>query len=88
VLPVRLPGLSLQRFPFVLLPVLRRGWLGDLPGAAQRRRALAAAVLAALALLLRPWPPFQWLPGWCVGGLLLWAVLEAWRWSWRPRRWR
>jgi hypothetical protein len=78
-----LPSLS-----SALPPGLRRGWLGDLPGAAQRRRALAAAVLAALALLLRPWPPFQWLPGWCVGGLLLWAVLEAWRWSWRPRRWR
>jgi len=88
VLPVRLPGLSLSGLSSALPPRLRRGWLGDLPGASQRRRALAAAVLAALALLLRPWPPFLWLPGWCVGALLLWAVLEAWRWSWRPRRWR
>ena len=27
------------------------------------------------------------LPGWCVGLLLLWAVLELLRWLWWPRRW-
>jgi hypothetical protein len=44
-------------------------------------------VLAALLWLLRPWPPFQWLPGWTVGLMLLWAVLELLRWLWWPRRW-
>jgi hypothetical protein len=39
-------------------------------------------------LLLRPWMPFLLLPGWVVGGLLLWAVLELLLWIWRPRRWR
>jgi hypothetical protein len=43
--------------------------------------------LAGLVLLLRPWPPFLWLPGWVVGGLLLWAVVELLRWLWWPRRW-
>jgi hypothetical protein len=46
-----------------------------------------AAALAGLVLLLRPWPPFQWLPGWVVGLLLLWAVVELLRWLWWPRRW-
>jgi hypothetical protein len=58
-----------------------------LPGAPQRRRAALAAAVAGLALLLRPWPPFQWLPGWVVGLLLLWAVAELLRWLWWPRRW-
>ncbi|MEB3255723.1 MAG: hypothetical protein VKJ05_04975 [Synechococcaceae cyanobacterium] len=62
--------------------------LAHLPGAAQRRRALALAALAGLVLLLRPWPPFQWLPGWVVGLLLLAAVEELLRWLWWPRRWR
>jgi hypothetical protein len=62
--------------------------LAHLPGAAQRRRALALAALAGLVLLLRPWPPFQWLPGWVVGLLLLAAVAELLRWLWWPRRWR
>ena len=62
--------------------------LSTLPGAGQRRRTLLAAVLAALALLLRPWPPFLWLPGWCVGGLLLWALVELLGLLYRPRRWR
>ena len=44
--------------------------------------------LAGLVLVLRPWLPFSLLPGWVVGGLLLWAVLELLRWSWRPQRWR
>jgi hypothetical protein len=82
---VRLPRPSL---PPPLLPAALRPWLLDLPGAAQRRRALVAALLAILALVLRPWPPFLWLPGWLVGGLLLWAVGESLVWCWRPRRWR
>jgi MFS superfamily sulfate permease-like transporter len=49
---------------------------------------VAAAGLAVLAVLLRPWPPFQALPGWCLAALLLWAVIEALLWQWRPRRWR
>ena len=61
--------------------------LAHLPGASQRRRALRLLALAGLTLLLRPWPPFQWLPGWAVGLLLLWAVLELLRWLWWPRRW-
>ena len=48
-------------------------------------RVLAAA---GLVLLLRPWWPLIWLPGWVVGLLLLWAVLELLRWIWWPRRWR
>jgi hypothetical protein len=43
-------------------------------------------LLAALALLLRPLPPFQWLPGWCVGLLLLWAIGELVGWLWWPQR--
>ena len=62
--------------------------LTTLPGAGQRRRALGAAALAAVALLLRPWPPFLWLPGWCVGGLLLWALVASLRCLYWPRRWR
>lgn len=60
--------------------------LTTLPGATQRRRRLLAILLAALVLLLRPWPPFQWLPGWCVGGLLLWVLIELVLWLWWPRR--
>ncbi|MBM5816157.1 MAG: hypothetical protein FJ083_06080 [Cyanobacteria bacterium K_Offshore_surface_m2_239] len=61
--------------------------LNQLPGAAGRRRALLVAIAAAGVWLLRPWPPFQWLPGWVVGALLLWAVVELLRWLWWPRRW-
>jgi hypothetical protein len=88
--PVRLPLPSLpERFrKAVALPVGLRPLLLDLPGSGQRRRALVAAALAILVLLLRPWPPLLWLPGWCVGGLGLWALVEALLWLWRPRRWR
>ncbi len=82
---VRLPIPSLSA---AALRAALRSWLPARPGAGQRRRSIAAAALAPLVLLLRPWPPFQWLPGWCVGVLLLWAVAEALLWQWRPRRWR
>jgi hypothetical protein len=71
------------------LPALRwfRAPTGPvLPGAGQRRRLLVAWVLAATSFLLRPWPPFQWLPGWCVGLLLLWAIGELVGWLWWPQR--
>ncbi|MEB3318518.1 MAG: hypothetical protein VKO39_10335 [Cyanobacteriota bacterium] len=61
--------------------------LNDLPGAADRRRALLVSAAAIGVWLLRPWPPFQWLPGSVVGLLLLWAVIELLRWLWWPRRW-
>jgi hypothetical protein len=47
---------------------------------------LLAWLLAATTFLLRPWPPFQWLPGWCVGLLLLWAIGELVGWLWWPQR--
>jgi hypothetical protein len=62
--------------------------LAHLPGAGQRRRALAVSLAAVLTLLLRPLWPLRLLPGWCVGLLLLWATLELLRWLWWPRRWR
>jgi MFS superfamily sulfate permease-like transporter len=49
---------------------------------------LLALGLAMVAYLLRPLGPLRWLPGWVVGGLLLWAVVELLRWAWWPRRWR
>ena len=87
--PVPLPSLP-QRLTrwwgacLALLPPM----LGTLPGAGQRRGVLLLAALAALVLLLRPWPPFLWLPGWCVGGLLIGAVVALLRCLWWPRRWR
>ena len=60
----------------------------DLPGTQQRRRALGVAALAGLSIMLRPWPPFLWLPGWVVGVLLLWMVAELLAWLCWPRRWR
>ena len=91
-------GLSVPRRPFPLarfsLPSLRRPLHGlrsspnDLPGAQQRRRALGVAAVAGLSIMLRPWPPFLWLPGWVVGVLLLWMVAELLAWLCWPRRWR
>ena len=60
--------------------------LTTLPGAARRRRVLLACVAAAGAWLLRPWPPLQWLPGWSIGLLLLWALAELVAWLWAPQR--
>ena len=68
--------------------MLFRSYLRHLPGAGQRRRALLALALALVSFLLRPWPPFQALPGWVVGGLAMWAAVELLRWAWRPVRWR
>jgi hypothetical protein len=65
---------------------LRRSGGPSLPGAGQRRRLQIAWLLAGLTLLLRPWPPFQWLPGWWVGLLLLWAIGELVGWLWWPQR--
>ncbi len=66
------------------LPLL----LSSLPGSGQRLRLLRVWALAGLAMVLRPWLPFNLLPGWVVGGLLLWAVLELVMCVWWPRRWR
>lgn len=71
-----------MRWP-VLPPELTR-----LPGSRQRLRALRVWALAALVLALRPWLPFSLLPGWVVGALLLWALLELLLAIWRPHRWR
>ena len=84
-----LHGLPMRRFlPFDSLRASLRSWGADRPGVGQRRRAAVVVVAALLVLLLRPWPPLQGLPGWCVGGLLLWALVEVLLWQWRPRRWR
>ena len=88
-LPLRpLPSLPERFRQAAALPAGLRPLLLDLPGSGQRRRALVAAALGILVLLLRPWPPMLWLPGWCVGGLGLWALVEVLLWLWRPRRWR
>jgi hypothetical protein len=79
----------MSRFlPIASLRAALRSWGADRPGVAPRRRAVAVAVAALLVWLLRPWPPLQALPGWVVGGLLLWALVEVLLWQWRPRRWR
>ena len=92
-----LPTLSLPKLSLQKLSPRRLGpdhwpflppWLRQLPGAGQRRRTLLALTLALLCFLLRPWPPFQALPGWVVGSLGAWAVIELLRWGWRPVRWR
>ena len=58
------------------------------PWQLQRRRAAVAVGLGLLSWLLRPWPPMVLLPGWVVGGLLLWGAIELWLLAWRPQRWR
>ena len=85
---MRLPRLQLPRprLPARLRPALPP-LLSHLPDAGGRRRALLVSAAAIGVWLLRPWPPFQWLPGSVVGLLLLWAVIELLRWLWWPRRW-
>lgn len=58
------------------------------PWQLQRRRAAVAVISGLLIWLLRPWPPFVWLPGWVVGALLFWGAVELWLLAWRPQRWR
>ena len=62
--------------------------LTHLPGWQQRRRVLQLWALAGVVMLLRPLWPVRLLPGWVVGGLLLWAVWELALCCWQPRRWR
>jgi hypothetical protein len=59
-----------------------------LQGWGQRRRLLQAWALAGVLILLRPLWPLRLLPGWLVGSVLLWAVVELVLWAWWPRRWR
>ena len=59
-----------------------------LPGWRQRRRGLQVWALAGVLMLLRPLWPLQLLPGWLVGSVLLWAVVELVLWACWPRRWR
>lgn len=82
------PSLSALRLP----PALERRWqrlrAGRSPLLAQRLRSGVATALALGVWLLRPLPLLRQLPGWVVGGLLLWALVElAWL-AWWPRRWR
>lgn len=58
------------------------------PGWRQRRRLLQVWALAGVVMLLRAHWPLRLLPGWLVGALLLWALLELLCWVWWPRRWR
>jgi len=59
-----------------------------LPGWRQRRRLWMVWGLAGLLILWRPLWPLRLLPGWFVGSVLLWAVVELLLWAWWPRRWR
>jgi hypothetical protein len=72
-----------RRFSLSLPPELT-----TLPGAGQRRRLLLLLLSCALVALLRPYWPLILLPGWTVGALLLWTVLELLRLAWWPQRWR
>jgi len=62
--------------------------LTSLPGYQQRQRALRVWAGAGLLLLLRSLWPLRLLPGWLVGLVLVWALLELLVWLWWPRRWR
>lgn len=75
---MRLPSAPSLRLP---------PWLDGLPGSRQRRRALTVLAVAGGVMLLRSRWPLILLPGWVVGGLLLWGVIELVRWAWWPRRW-
>jgi len=62
--------------------------LTSLPGWQQRHRALRVWAAAGLLMVLRPLWPLRLLPGWLVGLLLVWGLLELLIWLWWPRRWR
>lgn len=72
----------LQRLPRPPLPAA----LTQLPGWRQRQRALRVWAAAGLLLWLRPLLPLRLLPGWLVGLVLVWALLELLLWLWWPRR--
>jgi hypothetical protein len=59
-----------------------------LPLELQKRRCAVAVALGLGSWLLRPIPPFQWLPGVVIGALLLWAAIELAALAWRPQRWQ
>jgi len=60
----------------------------DLPGWQQRQRALWVWAVAGVVMALRPVLPLRLLPGWLVGALVVWALLELLLWLRWPRRWR
>ena len=83
----------LQRLLFKLVQALWQrlaetlpGGSGDQPGWQQRRRAWRVWAAAGLVMLLRPYWPLRLLPGWTVGLLLAWALLELLLLLWWPRR--
>jgi hypothetical protein len=85
---VPLSALTVLRLPLALERSWKRLSAGRSPLLPQRLRSTVAAALALGVWLLRPLPLLRQLPGWVVGMLLLWALVElAWL-AWWPRRWR
>lgn len=82
------PSLPALRLPAALERPWQRFRSGRSPLLPQRLRTGAALVLAFGVWLLRPLPLLRQLPGWVVGALLLWALIELALLAWRPRRWR
>ncbi|TCD58438.1 hypothetical protein [Synechococcus sp. BS55D] len=58
------------------------------PGKGQRRRCGLAWLLLLLVWGFRWLWPLQWLPGWVVVAVALWATLELVGLLVAPRRWR
>ncbi|CAI8168582.1 MAG: hypothetical protein GY914_02515 [Prochlorococcus sp.] len=58
------------------------------PGEGQRRRCAVAVLLALLVWGFRWLWPLQYLPGWIVMLVMVWAALELVGLLWFPRRWR
>jgi hypothetical protein len=75
---------TFERLPRPALPAA----LTTLPGAEQRLRLLRVWAAAGLLMVMRSLWPLRLLPGWVVGLLLVWALLETLRWLWWPRRYR
>lgn len=71
-----------DRLPRLVLPAA----LTSLPGWRQRQRALRVWAAAGMLMVLRPHLPLRLLPGWLVGALLVWALVELLLWLWWPRR--